>query len=276
MSQHNSALTFGIAILMISSLAWSQPDDHLKCYSIKDSQAKRTYTADLTGLSLEPGCTVQVPAKQLCVPTAKTNITPAPPGGGPTGTPNAFACYKVKCPKTVLPVVTIRDQFGNRTVTPKKARLLCAPSLRPTSEAPCGDVAGPMCDGLCPIDQSCLGGSFGQCHCSCVNDSDCNDSICSGGGVPAKCTNGQCACQISTAGSGCDSDAICNSNCASSGAAGGSCVPPGNSCVCIPNSTPGIEPCGTGSFGSPPQCWGECPSPDQVCVDAGGTCQCSP
>ena len=62
-----------------------------------------------------------------CVPATKTNVVPTPPGGGATGTPNSFFWYKVKCPRATLPTLPGYDQFGNRTVAPKTARLLCAP-----------------------------------------------------------------------------------------------------------------------------------------------------
>ena len=119
--------------LLAVCLTWAAPPalgqvpDHLKCYKIKDSLPKTTYTADLGGLVAEPGCTIKVPATMACVPATKTNVVPAPPGGGGTGTPNSFFCYKVKCPKATLPPLAGTDQFGTRTVTPSKAKLLCAP-----------------------------------------------------------------------------------------------------------------------------------------------------
>src|SRR6266851_3438655 len=99
-------------------LTWAAPasaqlPDHLKCYKVKDPQAKVTYTADLGGLVAEPGCTIKVPAVMACVPATKTNVTPSPPGGGGTGTPNSFLCYKVKCPTTTLPTLNGTDQFGS-------------------------------------------------------------------------------------------------------------------------------------------------------------------
>src|SRR5690348_16185347 len=76
-------------------LAWVAPGaaqpvpDHLKCYKVKDTQPKATYTADLGGLVAEPGCLIKVPGNLLCVEATKTGITPTPPGGtdntGPAG-----------------------------------------------------------------------------------------------------------------------------------------------------------------------------------------------
>src|SRR5262245_4558382 len=102
--------------------------DHLKCYKIKDSAKKVTYTADLGGLGPEPGCQVRLPAKLICVPTVKTNVTPTPPGAPAGPAASQFGCYKVKCPRAVSPGVTLTDQFGSRTVQPSAAQLLCAPA----------------------------------------------------------------------------------------------------------------------------------------------------
>jgi len=107
------------------------PAGHLKCYKIKDPAAKAAYTADLAGLTAEPGCRISVPAKQLCVDTTKTNVVPTPPGGGPPTGGNAgkFLCYKIKCPKGSDVSVPAEDQFGSRSVTAKiGGKLLCAPS----------------------------------------------------------------------------------------------------------------------------------------------------
>jgi hypothetical protein len=123
-----AALTCASLIASFTALADAQSvADHLKCYKVKDPQAKATYTADLGGLVAEPSCTIKVPAIMACVPATKTNVTPPPPGGGPSGTPNSFFCYKVKCPKATFPTLPGADQFGSRTVTPKTVSLLCAP-----------------------------------------------------------------------------------------------------------------------------------------------------
>src|SRR5262245_49826180 len=121
-----------VAQVLVPTALRAQVPDHLKCYKIKDSVKKATYTADLGGLVPEPGCEVKLPGKLLCVATAKTNVNPTPPGA-PDGSPaGAFVCYKTKCPKAATPVVTVTDQFGTRTVTPSTAQLLCAPVLPAT------------------------------------------------------------------------------------------------------------------------------------------------
>ena len=126
-----------VLALTTAPTAWAQPtSDHLKCYKIKDTQAKKSYTADLTGLTAEPGCTIKVPAVQLCVETTKTGVVPMPPESGPTSPPaGEFLCYKLKCPKAALAPVMVNDQFGSRMVMPGAPKLLCAPERSTSSTA---------------------------------------------------------------------------------------------------------------------------------------------
>src|SRR6516162_8413792 len=119
--------------LLLPALGHAQVADHLACYKVKDPQPKAVYTADVGGLVVEPGCKIAVPAATACVPASKTNVSPSPPGGGATGTPNTFFCYKAKCPKAVLPKIAGQDQFGTRTVVPSAAKVLCAPATASTT-----------------------------------------------------------------------------------------------------------------------------------------------
>src|SRR5437870_113918 len=123
-----------VVCLTAAGAVSAQVADHLKCYKIKDPASRAKYTADLAGLVAEPGCIVHVPATLACVPATKSNVIPTPPGGGATGTPpNAFGCYKIKCPKATLPAFQLNDQFGSRPVTPKMPSLLCAPVAPPST-----------------------------------------------------------------------------------------------------------------------------------------------
>jgi hypothetical protein len=150
-------LAFFALAIDLASAAWAQTPDHLKCYAIKDSHERLTYTADLNGLAPEPGCRIKTPAKMLCIETTKENVQPTPPAtmaGSPAG---RFACYKVKCPKTVVQPFDIVDQFGGRMVSPGRAKLLCAPlSMTTTTNTP-----PTTCGGLVPC---CFGG---QCILYC-------------------------------------------------------------------------------------------------------------
>jgi len=83
--------TVGIALVVTPGAGRaSAVTDHLACYKIKDSAAKAAYTANVSGLAVQTGCTIKVPAALTCAPASKTNVTPAPPGGGGVGTPNRF------------------------------------------------------------------------------------------------------------------------------------------------------------------------------------------
>jgi len=198
---------------LLASAGGQTGPDHLKCYKVKDPQAKKTYSADLGGLVAEPGCTIKVPAVMACVPATKTNVTPTPPGVGGSGIPNAFGCYKIKCPKTTLPPFALNDQFGSRSVTPSVPKLLCAPVASPTTTSVTTSTTttttNPPCvAGACEACGSC---GHGECHksgggagcgapgtspicadkttcvtMSCSSDADCHDAsrpICIFGGV---------------------------------------------------------------------------------------------
>src|SRR5262245_7201098 len=171
-----------VILALVPDLAFSQSvPDHLQCYRSKDTLKKATYTADVAGLILEPGCRVKVPAKLTCVPATKTNVSPPPSGGGPSGIPNGFNCYVVKCPKSTLPTVSTQDQFGTRTVTPGPAKLLCAPFVPPTTSTtsttstscpgyttttvpPCGLLGGL---GFCPTAVQCVPSAQNPNVCAC-------------------------------------------------------------------------------------------------------------
>ena len=83
--------------------------DHMKCFKVRDGLKRQPYTADLSGLVPQPGCTVSVPALFACVPSDETSVQPPPSqvgGGAPTG---GFACYRVRCPKAVLPSMVLEE-----------------------------------------------------------------------------------------------------------------------------------------------------------------------
>jgi len=177
MKQALCAVGFAALMTWAVSAAAQLTPDHLKCYKVKDPQAKTTYTADLGGLVAEPGCTIKVPAITACVPATKTNVSPTPPGGGGSGTPNSFFCYKVKCPKATLPTLTGTDQFGSRTVTPSAAKIVCAPLAGPPCSAP-GPIGSPSCSGDCPPGLFCSI-DLHSGICSCVpGEAPCNDHSC--------------------------------------------------------------------------------------------------
>ena len=146
--KHLACLIVATSLVLATSAVAQPVPDHLECYKIKDPQAKTFYTAELNGLVAEPGCVIMVPAIMACVPTTKTNVVPTPPGEGGSGTPNSFACYKIRCPKATLPPIDISDQFGSRSVRPLTHKVLCAPVA--CVQNTCADLAincGTISDG---------------------------------------------------------------------------------------------------------------------------------
>jgi hypothetical protein len=182
-----------VVVGMWVGAAGAQPiADHLKCYKVKDSQARATYAAHLAGLADSPGCLVKVPGTLLCVETTKTEITPTPPGGGDDAGPaGRFMCYKVKCPKAVLAPVQWHDQFGDRPVTPSVPKILCAPEIVAQSTTTTTTVptttttlapAGAPCSGPAQCASGvCLGHAC--CFAACDTSSVCGASACSGTGA---------------------------------------------------------------------------------------------
>jgi hypothetical protein len=166
----------------------AQVPDHLKCYKVKDPQARKTYTADLGGLVPEPGCVIKVPAKLACVPATKTNVQPVPPGGGGTGSPGAVLCYKIRCRPGPFPALVANDQFGSRTVSVVAAKMLCAPLEQPgvttttatttpststSTTTPCGGAGQPCCGGSACTTGCCASGA-------CVAEGEaCGAPVCS-------------------------------------------------------------------------------------------------
>ena len=70
----------------------------------------------------------------ICVPAAKDNVSPAPPGGAPDGADlvlnNYLLCYSARCPKSLdyIDEFIAWDQLGGaRLVKIRSAKMLCAP-----------------------------------------------------------------------------------------------------------------------------------------------------
>ena len=56
-------------------------------------------------------------------------------------------CYDVKCPKVIIDDQEVTDQFGTRTLTKFKAKMVCTPAVKGASF--CGDNVldpGEQCD----------------------------------------------------------------------------------------------------------------------------------
>ncbi len=178
------------ALLPVAALA--QTMDHVTCFVVKDSAPRAKYQATLTTEAGPQTCTVRAPAKFACVPTAKSNVTPTPPGGGPSGSSaGAFLCYVAKCPKTSTSE-NAQDQFGNRTIKLKGTRYLCAPA----------NVAAPAPGAPATSSTTTLGGGASTTSTTLPGQNDCtfNDGKCTGScGAGMRCGaaagTGSCECR---------------------------------------------------------------------------------
>jgi hypothetical protein len=115
-----------VVTVSLASAAFAQ-SDHLECFKVRDSERKARYTTRLQNLAPPHGCVVKLPAKLMCVPTAAPELSPTPPGAAAGRSTGAFLCYKIRCRTGALAPLAVTDQFGHRTVKPRRSRLLCAP-----------------------------------------------------------------------------------------------------------------------------------------------------
>jgi hypothetical protein len=119
------------ALLFSTAPAQAAPDDHLDCFKVKDT-LKSNAIVDLTTqrYGVESGCKVKVKSAMLCTPATKvlaSSTAPALSFDGQSMT-NSKLCYKVKCPKVVLPNPLVLDQFGQRTLSKLSPKILCTPA----------------------------------------------------------------------------------------------------------------------------------------------------
>jgi len=126
--------------------------------------------------NVEPGCKIGK-AKFFCVPATKTFVSandkatkpPTPIGAPlPVYAPDSTVdriCYKAKCPEPVVPPDSnVTDQFGNRTLTKFKTKMICTPAVK--GAAYCGD-------GIINGTEACDGLALGACTIGCQPDCTC-------------------------------------------------------------------------------------------------------
>ena len=159
------ALVVSVLLVVRSESAPAQ-SDHALCFKVNDTLAKTIYHADLAPavpFPSFPGCIVRVPPTFLCVGAAKSNVVETPPGApvGPEATRRL--CYKVKCPRAVLPPLTATDQFGAHDLTVKPPSILCTP-VGTSPAPPFGCCQHPADQVVCSYDSepSCAnaGGTY--------------------------------------------------------------------------------------------------------------------
>lgn len=131
----SSALALGLLSPMQRATAVAQvipgEADHLKCYQVqKDQKDPEVKEVDLVNkFGLEPACHVSTKARLFCTPARK--FVDGGNGNDPRGAEldTDFTCYNVQCPPNPSRRVEIDDQFGDRDIGIKNARMLCTPTL---------------------------------------------------------------------------------------------------------------------------------------------------
>jgi hypothetical protein len=129
------ALALGLSSSMQLETAVAQiipgEADHLKCYQVlKDQNDPEVKEVDLVNkFGLEPECHVSTKARLFCTPARK--FIAGGNGNDPRGAEldTDFTCYNVQCPPNPSRRVEIDDQFGNRDIGIKNARMLCTPTI---------------------------------------------------------------------------------------------------------------------------------------------------
>jgi hypothetical protein len=183
--------------LALPVLASAQPTpDHLACYRAKDAARKGQFSLTVTNAGATQTCTAKLPARLACVESAKSNVVPQPPGGGPTvGAAGNFLCYQLKCPKPFPPDFQMTDQLGGqRVVKFRGAQMLCVPATRgpetfTSSTTTSTTVPGPCdfnsntrkCEGTCGNGGTCSAvASGGACECRTTACGDASAPECDG------------------------------------------------------------------------------------------------
>jgi hypothetical protein len=130
--------------------------DHLKCYQARDSNKAGRHAVELFNSQfLGEKCKVSNKASYLCAPTIKVSVDGVIKGDDPRGDAidqitDDYLCYKLKCENPVERDVLVNDQFGERRLKIKPARLLCTP-VRKIEPQPisCQQSGPPVCGGQC-------------------------------------------------------------------------------------------------------------------------------
>ena len=212
------------AIAFVATVAGVVPaaaalHDHLKCYKVKDPSAFAATVdlrpADSDVFDVDANCTVKVRSRELCFPVQKDFVSGTGPQLGVAGAElaNAFLCYKVKCPPSVVPEsIEMSDQFGTRTLSGLRTTTICAPAVRGTppptttttipagTPRSCANATPPNCDGTCNNYNLACVEQAGACVCFNVDVFGPCPSL--GSGVPecwGSCQGSQTCIEVSGA-----------------------------------------------------------------------------
>jgi len=169
-------------------VAGAQTLDHLKCFRVKDERASSNvrYEFDLTPLPTSPfaverRCTAKAKARSICIPVAKTSVSPAP-FPAPVGAPaSVTVCYTARCPRETDLTFDVVDQIGGSGPLLVKSRTqrrdVCVPAVSGTGSTTTTTVASTCGNGvvdpgeLCEMGDPCpaaVGYECFQCHGCCA------------------------------------------------------------------------------------------------------------
>jgi hypothetical protein len=206
-----------LGAVALATPAAAQTSNHITCFKARDNAPRARYSLTLTSAVGPLACKVKVPAKLACLETAKSNVSPTPPGGGPTGAVGSFLCYQLKCQRASAAGAEMEDQFGRRTVNFKGTQLLCAPATRGSLTR--GPGAGPS------TTTTTLAGGTGQCRFA---DGRCTGQCAGGGRCGTAVSSTSCECRSTACG---DSSAPeCSGFCVNQGEA---CIFSVTGCSCV-------------------------------------------
>lgn len=148
-----TAVFVGASLVVVSS-GNAQPtaveQDHLKCYQVvKDTLPPSTEIVNLFNEQFGPenDCALSTRPPFFCAPTIKDNDNDL---RGPA-LQSDFLCYRVQCKERNRQNIFVDDQFGQRQITIKDARLLCTPTQKVIPPPPCGQAHAPQCGGFCDV-----------------------------------------------------------------------------------------------------------------------------
>ena len=130
-----TAMLAALAIMFAGPAGAQVVPDHLACFKIRDNRPPGSFTVNVAvSLMGNASCTLKVPAKQMCLPAAKTNITPTPPPGGPNpGVDQSgqlgMLCYAARCQMPVGESLAEHDELGIGVATFRTPpKILCIPA----------------------------------------------------------------------------------------------------------------------------------------------------
>lgn len=243
----------------------TQVQDHLKCYRMTDPlQLEGVVDLDAEQFGLDRDCRVSR-AKLFCVPTKKAvviarnrktgeRIDPLPVTGPDAGD---RICYTVRCPARAVPNPEVSDQFGTRTIGPRRAQFLCTPAVKgppPTTTTTASTTTLPPMT----VTTTSVGTTLPPTtiDCSSIETTTTTAPFLCGsvttttnalgvGGPPLLCWGGGCGFGQTCADVGgqcaCVGEIQCHGHVGRPGQCNGGTCPPGLSCTSIP--------CGPGSSG---------------------------